>query len=352
MEILDQRKLPLEDVYVKITCVEDGFKAIKDMQVRGAPCIAIVGLLSLAVELSNIGEDQKNLFQDVECLYRYLQTACERLCQSRPTAVNMRNECDKLIDCVKLWSREKSSQEIINKVLEHIEKLPELDVNENKALGHAGADYILKNHLTSLQLSKKAIILTHCNTGSLATAGYGTALGVIRALHERNSLEMAYCTETRPYNQGSRLTSYELFKENIPSTLICDNMAGALMSRHQVTAVVVGADRVTWNGDTANKIGTYSLAVLANYHKVPFFIALPVETYDPTKKSGEEIVIEDRPHEELRVFGGKYICPKNMNCWNPSFDVTPSNLITGYITKYGVLKASELPVKLINQTGN
>lgn len=346
LEILDQTKLPLEEVFIKINSVTDGYKAIKEMRIRGAPCIAIVGLLSLAVELSNTSKYMNKEAYGVANLKLFLQSACDKLCEARVTAVNLKNECDKLMNKVTLWmSKEITGSELIEKVIDYIEQLPQVDIEENKAIGQVGGEFIINNYLKESD-NKKCIILTHCNTGSLATAGYGTALGVIRFLHEKNRLEMAYCTETRPYNQGSRLTAYELTKENIPSKLICDNMAAALMSTKKVTAVIVGADRVTKNGDTANKVGTYSLAILANYHKIPFFVALPIQTFDATKKSGESIVIEERPAEELKIFAGQFIAPKSMDCWNPAFDITPSKLITGYITKYGVLTADEFYVQI------
>ena len=181
------------------------------------------------------------------------------------------------------------------------------------------------------------------NTGSLATAGYGTALGVVRKLHELEKLEHCFCTETRPYNQGSRLTAYELTYEKIPSTLICDNMAACLMSRHDIGAIVVGADRVVSNGDTANKIGTYQLAILASYFNVPFYVAVPSTTVDFTMLTGDEIIIEERSHVEITHTNGVRIAADGINCWNPSFDVTPGKLITGgLITEHGVFRANEL----------
>ncbi|KAG2561415.1 hypothetical protein PVAP13_8KG157200 [Panicum virgatum] len=192
--------------------------------------------------------------------------------------------------------------------------------------------------------SKNISVLTHCNTGSLATAGYGTALGVIRALHSAGVLEKAFCTETRPFNQGSRLTAFELVHEKIPSTLIADSAASALMKQGRVQAVIVGADRIAANGDTANKIGTYNLAISAKHHGVQFYVAAPVTSIDPALPSGEEIVIEERsPKELLNSEGGlgKQVAASGISVWNPAFDVTPANLITAIITEKGVITKTD-----------
>jgi len=206
-------------------------------------------------------------------------------------------------------------------------------------VGKFGADDIIKR----CGHENKVTVLTHCNTGSLATAGYGTALGIIRNLQERGKLERAYFTETRPYNQGARLTGFEMVHDNIPATLICDSMVGALMKTKRIDAVVTGADRGTLNGDVANKIGTYGLAVLAQYHRVPFYIAMPTTSYDPTLKSGDDIRIEERPAVELLEVGGTRIAAPGVECWNPAFDVTPAELITGgIVTEFGVFEAKRL----------
>ena len=222
------------------------------------------------------------------------------------------------------------------------------DIQVNRSIGKYGASHIITNCLKN-NSDEKVAVLTHCNTGSLATAGYGTALGVIRSLHEMGRLEMVYFTETRPFNQGSRLTAYELVKDEIPCKLICDNMVAALMTSHKIHAVVVGTDRVVKNGDTANKIGTYQIAVIAKHHSVPFYIALPMSTYDPEKQDGSEIPVEERSQEEVKMINGTYIAPPEVSCWNPSFDVTPVNLITGgFITENGVFSAPELAERHLN----
>ncbi|XP_074604451.1 methylthioribose-1-phosphate isomerase [Brevipalpus obovatus] len=345
LKILDQRMLPQKEIYIRIEGVDDGFNAIKNMAVRGAPCIAIVGLLSLSVELASVKSliEEEKLTRNNDSLYQYLDNSCKKLCESRPTAVNLRNECCRLLKTVEQHREDTSFDELVDLTKKHIKSIMFQDISINRAIGSYGAQHLIDNHLLR---GKKAVILTHCNTGSLATAGYGTALGVIRALHERQKLDTAYCTETRPYNQGSRLTAYELTRENIPCKLICDNMAAAVMSMKHVDAVIVGADRVALNGDTANKIGTYGLAVIAKHHNVPFFIALPSPTFDSLKKNGSEIVIEERPSEEVKTIAGHFIAPTEVECWNPSFDITPAGLITGYITEYGVFKAEDLPEKL------
>lgn len=217
------------------------------------------------------------------------------------------------------------------------------DVKTNMSIGKFGALDILRN----LEKTDKVCILTHCNTGSLATGGYGTALGVVRHLMEIGKLEHCFCTETRPYNQGSRLTAYELVYEKIPSTLICDNMVGCLLAKKKISAIVVGADRVVANGDTANKIGTYQLAILAKFHSVPFYVAVPSTTIDLSKKDGTEIVIEERPAKEMTHVNNVRIAAEGINCWNPCFDVTPADLITGgLITEFGVFKPTELETKI------
>ena len=223
-------------------------------------------------------------------------------------------------------------------IVAEMEGMLEEDVRTNKMIGNLGANDIVK-----CLNGKKATVLTHCNTGSLATAGYGTALGVIRSLHSMDALSHVYCTETRPYNQGARLTAYELVFENIPSTLICDSMGALLMKEKGISAVVVGADRVVSNGDTANKIGTFQLAIVAQYHGIPFYVAAPISTIDFSLISGEQIKIEERPHKEMFYVGGSRVCAEGIGCWNPAFDVTPACLITGgIVTEKGVFAADNL----------
>lgn len=334
LEILDQLSLPAHSQYIEVKGVEDGWRAIHKMHVRGAPAIAIVGCLSLAVEIqSEVFTDKKTLRQEVEGKLNYLVSA-------RPTAVNMKLAADELISLVNALDKDEtvSAEQMKAKFLCAIETMLEKDIADNRAIGDAGANAIL-SHCSGDSMVR---ILTHCNTGSLATAGYGTALGVIRSLHSLGRLEHVYCTETRPYNQGARLTAYELVHDKIPATLVCDSMVSALMRARNITAVVVGADRVATNGDTANKIGTYQIAVVAKYHGVLFYVAAPFTSIDFTIPSGEHIVIEERPEHEMSHVADHRIAAPGINCWNPAFDVTPASLITGIITERGVFSPSEL----------
>ncbi|ENN76653.1 methylthioribose-1-phosphate isomerase [Dendroctonus ponderosae] len=338
LEILDQLLLPGITKYVKVKGVEDGWKVINKMQVRGAPAIAIVGCLSLAVEMRNDKfESKKQLRQEVEGKLNYLVS-------SRPTAVNMKGAAEELIDLANQLSKDKSVslEDMIHKFLLKIQHLLEKDITDNQSIGDNGAKEILSRVSGDSQVR----VVTHCNTGSLATAGYGTALGVIRSLHAMKRLEHVYCTETRPYNQGARLTAFELIHDKIPSTLICDSMVSALMKSRNISAVVVGADRVAANGDTANKIGTYQIAVVAKYHAVPFYVAAPFTSIDAKVSTGEHIVIEERPDREMTHVGEHRIAAKGIPCWNPAFDVTPASLIAGIITERGVFKPEQIKAVL------
>ncbi|KAJ6225656.1 hypothetical protein RDWZM_004201 [Blomia tropicalis] len=303
LQILNQLYLPLNIEFEQINNTNDAWEAIKSMKVRGAPAIALLGLLSVSIELGKYEDFLVSLENDPNKLYEFIQSKANYLCTSRPTAVNIRKEFDGLL----------------NAFVEH------------------------RNSKASKRNRSKVNVLTHCNTGSLATASYGTALGVIRSLNRRGQIECVYCTETRPYNQGSRLTAWELINEDIPSTLICDNMVAALMSTKQIDAVVVGADRVVANGDTANKIGTYQIAILCKHFGVPFYVASPCSTLDFSLENGSKITIEERPPNEMRFIKEVPIAPLEMNCWNPAFDVTPANLITGgIITEDGVISPDQL----------
>ncbi|XP_048478986.1 methylthioribose-1-phosphate isomerase [Plutella xylostella] len=334
LEILDQLLLPLQTRYVTIKGVEDGWKVINKMQVRGAPAIAIVGCLSLAVELLNDNSsDKKIMRQEIEGKLNYLVSA-------RPTAVNIKLATDDLINLANTLSADENvtPNDFKERFISSIEGMLTKDIEDNKAIGRYGCETILKQ----LDGDGQVRILTHCNTGSLATAGYGTALGVIRSLHESKRLEHVYCTETRPYNQGARLTAYELLHERVPATLVVDSMVAALMATRRVDAVVVGADRVASNGDTANKIGTYQIAILAKYHEVPFYVAAPLTSIDMSLVSGDRIKIEVRPEREMTHIGEHRIAAPGINCWNPAFDVTPASLITGIITEKGVFAPNKL----------
>ena len=291
-----------------------------------------MGSLSLAVELLKLSPTKKDLHLLVKEKLDYLVT-------SRPTAVNMQLAAEA---CVKLSNNlvdetSVDAAEAKDVIVKHLEAMLANDIADNLAIGEYGAADIAK------KCGNKLRVLTHCNTGSLATAGYGTALGVIRSLHKANLLDQVYCTETRPYNQGSRLTAFELVYEKIPATLICDNMAAAAMKEFKIDAVIVGADRVAANGDTANKIGTYQLAVLAKSHNILFYVAAPFSSIDFEIPTGQSIPIEERPHSEMTHTGSIRTAASGINCWNPGFDVTPADLITGgIVTEKGVFKADQL----------
>ncbi|KAI9197337.1 uncharacterized protein BJ171DRAFT_519971 [Polychytrium aggregatum] len=362
LEILDQLLLPFESVYEEVKDSKDGHKVIRTMKVRGAPAIAIVAALSLAVEL-HVAQTHRSepKLQSSESAETFILEQLEYLKTSRPTAVNLFDAAGKLAKVVQQAGRNAqglSEQDGANAVvaayLEAAEVMLQDDIKDNKNIGKFGAEFILENKPAS---HERVQVLTHCNTGSLATAGWGTALGIIRDLHGLNVLEHAYCTETRPYNQGSRLTAYELVYEKIPATLICDNMASALLSKKPVTAIVVGADRVAANGDTANKIGTYQLAIAAKHHGVLFIVAAPSTSIDLNIQSGAQIPIEERSGlEVVRIRGQNledeagikepsgpatcstvHIAAHGINVWNPAFDVTPAHLISAIVTEKGVV---------------
>jgi len=332
------------------------------MSIRGAPAIAVCGLLAVAVEVhahqaANVASenqishgthsvqlDNEVKFQSINDVQNFIKDQLNYLVTARPTAVNMQQATETISNYLDTIINDNQTQEeFVEKCLTFMEHLWKKDIQDNHLMGQHGANAIQSLYNDQDELS----ILTHCNTGSLATSGFGTALGVIRQLKQSNRLKMAYFTETRPYNQGSRLTAYELIHDKISHTLICDNMAGLLMRTRPIHAVVVGADRVTSNGDTANKIGTYQLAILAQYHKIPFFITAPTTSIDFGKQTGDEIVIEERPPHEMITIRGISIAAQGVQCWNPAFDVTPAELITGIITEHGVFKPSELREKLL-----
>ncbi|EPS29452.1 hypothetical protein PDE_04401 [Penicillium oxalicum 114-2] len=354
LEILDQLQLPFVEKYIPIQTAEDGWNAIKDMKVRGAPAIAIVAMLALASELHALQSADKipDSPQEAETL---IAQKLEYLVTSRPTAVNLADAARKLGAVVTTQAGQvgATGPTVVAAFMRGAEEMMGKDLDDNQRIGHHGAEWIMAN---ATKGGSDVAVLTHCNTGSLATSGYGTALGVIRSLFSKNVLRHAYCSETRPYNQGSRLTAFELVHDKIPATLITDSMAAALLAdpKAGVNAIVVGADRVAANGDTANKIGTYSLAVLAKYHGVKFLVAAPRTTIDLATKFGNEIVIEQRPAAEMINIKGPRagapaidgnvtletvcIAAPGINVWNPSFDITPAALIDGIITEVGVVE--------------
>lgn len=333
LQLLDQRRLPLEAVYVDITDSSNGWHAIKEMVVRGAPAIAISAALSLAVEVANLDLKPSGVNEALQ----YLHNRLDYLVSSRPTAVNLSDAAIKLKEKTNSAAATASSADAVFKAyVEAAEAMLAMDVTSNKAIGTYGADLILNQ----AKRKEHLCVLTHCNTGSLATAAYGTALGVIRSLHSQGKLDLVYCTETRPFNQGSRLTAYELVYEKIPAVLIADSAAAALQNSGKVDAVVVGADRITANGDTANKIGTYNLALSAFHHGIPFYVAAPLTSIDITLASGDSIIIEERSAKELtHSHGGEgsQVAASGVSVWNPAFDVTPARLITAIITDKGII---------------
>ena len=312
------------------------------MLVRGAPAIAIAGALSLAVELVTGGWADKNGltgWADGGPCAAHVRKRLAHLVASRPTAVNMREAAERLTALAdSAAGAGKSTAEVAEAVIEAAEGMLVEDVASNKALGKHGAEAMLKAAGVAADGSESIGVMTICNTGSLATAGYGTALGAIRALHEKGALRQVYACETRPYNQGGRLTAYEIVADGLPGTLIADSAAASAMAQGKVQAVIVGADRVAANGDTANKIGTYALAVAAAHHNVPFFVASPTTTLDPTTATGADIVIEERDATELtRTRGGEALAPDGICVWNPAFDVTPAALVDCIITERGLI---------------
>lgn len=330
--ILDQTALPRETLYVPISSATDAWKAIREMKVRGAPAIALAAIMALAQEARSAHFEAPSR----EAWLAALRQRCQYLETSRPTAVNLKQALGRVLAAMGDLPAETSPQEA-SKALEDLAlKLLTEDRDTNRSIGDRGADWI-RQTVSRQGKEGQLRILTHCNTGSLATAGYGTALGVIRSLHRDGHLEKAFATETRPYLQGSRLTMFELQFEKIPSVLIGDSMAGLAMQSGWIDAVVVGADRVALNGDTANKIGTYSLAVLAAHHAIPFFVAAPWTTIDLQCANGAAIPIEERPEHELTQIQGVDLAPSGIKAWNPSFDRTPARLISAIFTENGVL---------------
>ncbi len=321
--LIDQTRLPLESVWVTCRSVEDVAEAIRSMRIRGAPAIGVAAAYGMALAAGSSGD------VDAKRFLERLDASAEMLSQTRPTAVNLRWALDRCLAYARQCAPAEGVAAARRGLLDLADRMADEDVAVNQRIGQHGAKLV----------PARANILTHCNTGGLATVDYGTALGVIRTAHEQGRNLHIWVDETRPFLQGARLTAWELQGLGIPMTLITDNMAGHFMQRGQVDMVIVGADRVAANGDTANKIGTYSLAVLAREHGIPFYVAAPTSTVDLSLASGDEIPIEERSTREVVEIGGRRIAPKDVSAAHPAFDVTPARLITAIVTEQGVLRA-------------
>lgn len=320
IELIDQTKLPMHIQYVKCTSYVEVANAIKSMQVRGAPAIGVAAAFGMALAAKEF-QDSPNILQDLAVAHR-------ELAATRPTAVNLFWALERVYKKLEALKNH-ANREIYEGLLQEAKDILAEDLAMNRKMGELALPLIPQG----------ARILTHCNAGGLATAGYGTALGVIRAAHENGKNIQVWVDETRPLLQGSRLTAFELSEDNIPATLICDNMAGYLMQKGMVDLVIVGADRIAANGDVANKIGTYSVAVLAKEHNIPFYVAAPTSTIDLAIEKGEDIPIEERSADEVRFIYDQQIAPREIPVFNPAFDVTPGRLITAIITDQGIAKA-------------
>jgi len=335
VRFIDQTKLPTEETYVTCKNYEQVADVIRNMVVRGAPAIGVAAAMGIALGVQNSkAENVGDLKEDFD-------QACEVIGKTRPTAVNlfwairrMREKFERL--------RVRPIAQIKQSMIEEAQRMHAEDIAANQAMGRHGATL----------MPASGGVLTHCNAGALATCGYGTALGVIRAAVEQGKKIHVFADETRPFLQGSRLTAWELMKDGIPTTVISDNMAGAMMNQGKIGAIVVGADRIAANGDVANKIGTYSVAVLAKEHAIPFYVAAPFSTIDMETVDGSGIPIEQRNAREVTHIAGKQMVPEGVSIENPAFDVTPAKYVSAIITERGVARApyTESLQKLADET--
>ncbi len=343
LKLLDQRALPTHELWVELSTGEQVAQAIESMVVRGAPAIAAAALFGIALEVNAVAAAEPTAewggFQG------QFAGLLNRFRKTRPTAVNLFAVLSSLSRQSQHYAPHKPIVEAAEEILKYATNYFESDLARNRSIGSFGADLITSQYLAkcepkvrSLGVAPQLSVMTHCNTGSLATGGFGTALGVIRTLHERNQIKLVYVNETRPWHQGSRLTAYELRGEGIPYKLIVDSAAAFAMKREGVDAVIVGADRIAANGDTANKIGTYHLAVAAAFHGIGFYVAASLDTIDVSIASGSSIHIEERAADEVRKSGERQLAPADASVWNPSFDITPGDLIGGMITEAGVIQ--------------
>ena len=321
--MIDQRKLPAREVYVRCKTAAEVARAIKTMVIRGAPAIGVAAAMGIA-----FGVRRSTATGTQKCAAEFYRV-CELMASTRPTAVNLFWAIDRMKHAFAAAAKSGDSVEQIKDRLDReAQNIHDEDVSSCRAIGAFGAAVVPDD----------ARILTHCNAGALATAGYGTALGVIRGAVEAGKHVTVFADETRPFLQGARLTAWELVRDGIPTTVIADNMAGALMRRGNVDLVVVGADRIAANGDAANKIGTYSVAVLAREHSIPFYVAAPLSTIDLKTPDGQHIPIEERNAREVTHISGSQLVPDGALVWNPAFDVTPHQLISGIITERGIFR--------------
>ncbi|MBI5874635.1 MAG: S-methyl-5-thioribose-1-phosphate isomerase [Deltaproteobacteria bacterium] len=331
--MIDQRLLPTEEIYRTLLPTEEIYRtykdfldvaeAIREMVVRGAPAIGVAAAMGVALGALQINAKERKGFA------KEFEKVCKIMASTRPTAVNLFWAIERMKRVLK-QNPKSGADELKQLLVQEAKNIHKQDIEINKRMGRHGSK-LIKN---------KATILTHCNAGALATAGYGTALGVIRAAVEDGKKIKVFADETRPFLQGSRLTAWELMKDGIDTTLITDNMAGYMMKKGLIDVVIVGADRIAANGDTANKIGTYSVAVLAKEHKIPFYVAAPISTIDLKIKNGEKIPIEERDIREVTHIKDIPVAPGGIKVRNPAFDVTPNKFITAIITEKGVSRKS------------
>jgi methylthioribose-1-phosphate isomerase len=322
--MIDQRKLPSEEVYVRCKTAPEVARAIKTMVIRGAPAIGVAAAMGIALGL------RKSKATGTQKFAAEFHKTCELMAATRPTAVNLFWAIERMKRTFAASAQAGESVDQIKARLDaEAQAVHDEDLASCRAMGAFGAEVVPAD----------ARILTHCNAGALATAGYGTALGVIRGAVEQGKRVAVFADETRPFLQGARLTAWELVRDGIQTTVITDNMSGALMRQGKVNFVVVGADRIAANGDTANKIGTYGVALLAREHAIPFYVAAPLSTIDLDTPDGDHIPIEERNPREVTHVGGSQVAPDGALVWNPAFDVTPHHLIAGIITERGILRA-------------
>jgi len=321
--MIDQRKLPADEVYVRCKTAAEVARAIKTMVIRGAPAIGVAAAMGIALGM------RKSTATGTQKFAAEFYKICEMMAATRPTAVNLFWAIERM---KRAFAAAAKAGESVDQIKERLDReaqaIHDEDVASCRAMGAFGAEVV----------PAEARILTHCNAGALATAGYGTALGVIRGAVEAGKHVAVFADETRPFLQGARLTAWELVRDGIQTTVITDNMSGALMRQGKVDLVVVGADRIAANGDTANKIGTYGVAVLAREHQIPFYVAAPLSTIDLNTPDGSRIPIEERSAKEVTHVGGTQLAPEGALVWNPAFDVTPHHLIAGIITEKGICR--------------